>query len=82
VFGETEICHFDVAVRSEQQVFRLQVSIDDVQGVEVIQSESDFSSVKLGDRVGEALRWVSFNREVHSRSEISGTNLRLSQQAE
>ena len=82
MFGETEICHFDVAVRSEQQVLRLQVSIDDVEGMEVIQGECDFCSVELGDRVGEALRWISLAHEGHRRSETSGTNLRLSQQTE
>jgi len=39
----------------EQQVFRLKITIDDVLSVEVIKRQCDFSSVELGNRVGESL---------------------------
>lgn len=39
----------------QQQVFRLEIAVDDVHAVEVIQGQSDFGGVELGNRVGEAL---------------------------
>jgi len=55
VFGESEIGDLDVSVGSEEDVLRLEISVDDVEGVEVVESESDFGGVELGDRVGESL---------------------------
>jgi hypothetical protein len=39
----------------QKQVLRLQVAVDDVLLVEVVERESDLSSIKLGNGVGEAL---------------------------
>lgn len=56
MFGESEICDLDVSVRPEEDVFGLEISVDDVERVEVVESESDFGGVELCDRVGESLR--------------------------
>lgn len=52
---EAEISDLHVSVCPEENVLRLQVSIDDVQGVEVIQRKCYLSGVELGDGVGETL---------------------------
>ena len=52
---ETEVCDLDVPIEVEQNVFGLQVTVDDILVVEVIQGEGDFGGVEFRDRVGEAL---------------------------
>lgn len=55
---ETEVGDFDVTVCAEEDVFGLEVSVDDVEGMEVVEGEGDFGCVELCDRVGETLeRW-------------------------
>lgn len=54
--GETEVCYLDVPVPVEENVFRLQVPVDDFKFVEVVQRKSNFGSVELGNGVGKALR--------------------------
>ena len=44
-----------MAVPVEEQVFRLQVSIDDVQRMQIVQSKGDLGCVEFGDWIGEAL---------------------------
>lgn len=39
----------------EEQVLGFQIAVDDFQRVEVVESESDFGCVKLGDWIGEPL---------------------------
>lgn len=39
----------------QQQVFGLQVAVDDVFGVQVFQSQRGLGGVELGDRVRESL---------------------------
>lgn len=56
VLREAEIGDLDVPVRAEEDVFGLEIPVDDVLLVEVIESQGDFGSEELGDRVGEALR--------------------------
>jgi len=55
VFSESEIGDLDVSVGSEEDVLRLEISVDDVEGVKVVESEGDFGGVELGDRVWESL---------------------------
>lgn len=40
----------------EEQVFRLQISINDVLGVQILKRQSNLCSVEFGDRVWETLR--------------------------
>lgn len=44
-----------MSVRAEQQVFGLEVAVDDVERVQVVERERDLGRVEFGDRVGEAL---------------------------
>lgn len=44
-----------MSVGAEQQVFGLEVAVDDVERVEVVERERDLGRVEFGDRVGEAL---------------------------
>lgn len=53
-FGETEIRETDVAAGIQEQVLGLQVTIDDVEGVEVLERENDSSEVETSNVRGEA----------------------------
>ena len=53
--GKPKVGHLDVSVRAEQQVFGLEVAVDDVERVQVVERERDLGRVEFGDRVGEAL---------------------------
>ena len=55
VFGEPKVGDLDVTVRAEEDVFWLQVAVDDVERVEVVERERDFGGKEFGDGVGEAL---------------------------
>jgi hypothetical protein len=56
VFGKAEVGDLDVAVRAEEDVLGLEVSVDDVERVEVVEREGNLGSVELGDRIGETLK--------------------------
>ena len=61
-FCEAKVCNFEMAVPIEEQVFWLQISIDDVHRVQVIESQSDLGGIELGNWIREALdRHVSFD---------------------
>jgi len=75
MLGEAEVGNLDMSVRAEKNVFRLEITVDNVQRVKVIKSKSDLSSVELGDRVGESLR-------VSRLLSIRHPHLALSEQAE
>lgn len=53
--GEPEISQFEVAVVADEQVFRLQISEDDVLAMEVFEAGSDDGAVETGLVSGEAL---------------------------
>ncbi len=55
VFGETKICHFDVAIGTKQEVFRLQITVNDVERVQVVESEGNLGGVEFGNGVRESL---------------------------
>ncbi len=55
IFRESQIRHFDMTIRTEKDVFWFEISIDDVEGMEVIDCESDFGCVEFGDGVWESL---------------------------
>jgi hypothetical protein len=54
-FGETEIGNLEMAVSVEEQVLGLQITVDDVHGMQVVESESHLGGVELSDGVGESL---------------------------
>lgn len=52
---EAEIGDLDVTVVVDENVFRFEVPIDDVEAMKVMKGESDLCSVKLGYRIRESL---------------------------
>ena len=46
ILGETEVCQFQITLFIDQNVLRFQISVDDVEGVEIFKHETDLSSVK------------------------------------
>ena len=64
VFSEPKVGNLDMSVRTEQNVFRLEISVDNVEGMEVVESESNFSGEELGDGIRETLYalWSSITR--------------------
>ena len=66
LFGETEIRNFDVAIFVQQDIFRLQITIDDVMGVEILPGQSDFGRVELGNWVGKSLGLAQQRKELAS----------------
>lgn len=55
ILGKPKVGDFDVSVRSEEDVFRLEVAVDDVERMEVVDRKRDFGRVELCDGVGESL---------------------------
>jgi hypothetical protein len=47
-FGETKVSNFDVAIVVNQQVLRLEVSVDDILLVEVHEAVENFDEVEFG----------------------------------
>lgn len=45
----------------EEEIFRLQITVNDVLRVQILESKGDFGCVEFGDRVWEALVQVSIN---------------------
>lgn len=54
LLAQAEICEDDVALRVQQDVLRLQISVDDVEGVEVAQRAGDLRRVEPGSGLQEA----------------------------
>ena len=52
---ETEVCKFEVAIVSNQQVFGLEITEDDVLAVEILETASHCCPIKLGLFGGEGL---------------------------
>ena len=48
LLGDAEICHLQVAIFSNHNIFRLQVSVDDLVLVQVTEGESHLSCIELG----------------------------------
>jgi len=55
VFRETKVSDLDMTVIGEKDVFRLEITVDDVVCVEVVERHSHFSGIELGHRVREPL---------------------------
>lgn len=58
-FGEAEIREFEVAVGANEDVFGLEVAVDDVAGVEVLEDENDVGGVEAGWGGKYAALWGS-----------------------
>lgn len=56
MFSEPKIGDLDMAVCAEEDVFRLQVAVDDVERVEVVERKCNLGGKELCDRIWEALR--------------------------
>lgn len=54
--GETEIGDLQMTVSIQQQVFGLQITIDDVLGMKVFQGQGHFSGIEFGYWVWEPLQ--------------------------
>jgi len=54
-FRKPKVGHFHVSISAEEQVFGLQVTVDDVEGMKVVERQGDFCGVEFSDRVREAL---------------------------
>jgi hypothetical protein len=55
VLGKPEVSDLNMTVRVEEDVLRLEVSVDDVKRMEVVQCERDLGCIEFGHRVWEAL---------------------------
>ena len=52
-----------MAVPVEQQVFRLEITVDDIPRVQVLERQRDFGGVKLSNGVREALDTQTINQQ-------------------
>ena len=52
-FGETEVRDFEVAARIEEQIFGLEVSVDDGLGVKIFENQNQLARVEQGRGVAE-----------------------------
>jgi hypothetical protein len=55
VFSKAKVCYLDVPIRVEQDVLWLQVSVYNVELVEVVERKGDLCGVEFGYRVWETL---------------------------
>lgn len=62
-----------MAVSIKKQILGLQVSVDDVQRMQIIQRERNLGGVEFGDGVGEPLEDVQISMK-RKRRESDGTN--------
>ena len=56
IFRKSEIGDLDVTMSVQEQILRLQISVDDILLVKILEGQRHFGGVELGDGVGEALR--------------------------
>lgn len=55
VLCEAKVCDLDVAVKVEEDVFWLEVAVNDVEAVEVVECEGDLCCVEFGDWIWKPL---------------------------
>ena len=55
LLGKTKIGNFQVTMTIKQEIFRLQVAINDLMVMQILESKSNLCSIELGDRIGESL---------------------------
>lgn len=55
ILREPKISNLDVPIEIEENIFRLEVAIDDIQRMEVVERERDFCRVELGYGIWKAL---------------------------
>jgi hypothetical protein len=64
--GETKVSEADVALSIEQQILRLEVSVDDIIGVESLQSRGDLSGVEATTLFRESSIFLQPEEELSS----------------
>lgn len=89
LLGKPEISNFNVSVAIKEEIFGLEIAIDDVLGVEVFQGKCDFGGIELGYGIGEALDTsvsvapaAPTARAANHPGDGGATHLRLAEQAE
>lgn len=74
--GNAEVSHLDVALIVEYQILRLDVSVDDVVGVNVLQSDGQTSNNELGlvfvelDALANVVAQVAAHHEVADQVDV------------
>lgn len=71
LFGKAEVGDLEMAVAVEEQIFRLQVPVDDIVRVQIVEGERDFRRVELCDRIRKALP-ESVRRSCRALSHLPG----------
>jgi hypothetical protein len=66
LFREPKVGDLEMAVAVEEQIFGFQIAVYNVLAVQVVQCQRDFGRVKFGDRVREALSYVSRGLGFHN----------------
>jgi len=57
-FGESEISDFDVGLGIQENVFWLEIPVDDIVAMQVLEGKQNLSCIKLGHFLLEALRFA------------------------
>ena len=52
---ESKIGYFDMTVVVEQNIFRIEITVDDIKGMQVIEGEGHFCCIKFCDWIREPL---------------------------
>lgn len=59
-FRKSKIGNFDMAILSKENILGLQITVDDVEGVKIVECECDLCRVEFSDGIGEALEKSKF----------------------
>ena len=68
--GETEIGDFDVAIDIDEDIFWLDVSVDDVQAMQMLKAEKELSHVELGLLFSKLLDFSKMEEHLTSSAEV------------
>lgn len=58
MLGESKVRNLDVTVGTEKNVLGLEITVNDVEGVKVVEGKGNLSGEELGDGIREALMEV------------------------
>lgn len=72
LFAQAKICEDDVALWVQQDVLRLQVSVDDVEGVQVSQCARDLCRIKPGSGLQEAALSLKVVEQLQQKKNTQG----------
>lgn len=68
--GESEVGHFDVTIRVDEQIFGFQITIQDLQMMQVLECEHDLRAVESRVRLGEATHAPQMREHLATRHEL------------